>query len=123
MRWLVRGSYEQNFADFDFNSYRKMALDVGFPISFTVAWGGANLQWTFAPYAGVSQVSYGAANPAIDPTVIREDREWHVGASLDAQLYKNAGVRVQVYYMVNESNIVNFALKNFAVSFGPLVRF
>jgi tetratricopeptide (TPR) repeat protein len=121
--WFVRGVIEQNRADTAYSAYQRWSVDVGLPITFPVRVAGKVHHWVFTPYAGYSETDYDAPNPSIDPLVTREDREWRVGASLDAVLIKNAGLRVQVHYNDNQSNLTNFTYKNLAVSFGPMGRF
>ena len=123
VRWIARAGYDWSKADFGFWSYGRPFIDLGMPIAFVVPWFGTNRSWLLTPYVGASFVDYESPDPSLDPTVTRRDREWHVGATLDAELATNAGIRVNVHYARNDSNLVNFAYRNLAVSFGPAVRF
>jgi tetratricopeptide (TPR) repeat protein len=123
VRWIARAGYDWSKADFAFWSYGRPFIDLGMPIAFVVPWFGTNRTWLLTPYIGASFADYDSPDPAVDPTVTRRDREWHVGATLDAELATNAGIRVNVHYARNDSNLVNFAYRNLAVSFGPAVRF
>ncbi|MEA2974866.1 MAG: hypothetical protein QOF19_386 [Alphaproteobacteria bacterium] len=109
--------------DFAYNSYDRLSGDLGFPIPFSLTWQNTPHQFVFTPSAGVSRTTYLRPNILIDPIVARLDKEWHVGAGLDAQLYANLGFRAQVQYTRTSSSLPNFDLDNFSVSFGPTVRF
>jgi hypothetical protein len=123
VRWIARVGYDWSRGDFAFWSYDRPFVDVGMPVAFVVPWFGKNQTWVLTPYAGAYFANYDAPDPSVDPNVTRRDREWHVGATLDATLATNAGVRLNVHYARNDSNIANFAYRNFAVSIGPAVRF
>lgn len=124
--WSIRVAADWNrvkHAEDEFNSYDRLSADIGFPIPFSLAWWGTPYQFVFTPSAGVSRTDYAAPNILIDPDVTREDREWHVGASLDAQIYGSFGIRTQVQYTETSSSLPNFDMKNFSVSVGPTARF
>jgi hypothetical protein len=123
VRWIARAGYDWSRADFGFWSYGRPFIDLGMPMAFVVPWFGTNRTWVLTPYAGASFANYESPDPLLDPTVTRRDREWHVGATLDAELATNAGFRVNVLYVRNDSNVENFAYRNLAVSIGPAVRF
>ena len=123
VRWLARVGYDWSRADLAFWSYQRPFIDLGMPIAFVVPWFGTNRTWLLTPYIGASYAQYDEPNPAVDPDAKRRDREWHVGATLDAELATNAGLRLNVHYTRNDSNVANYAYRNFAVSVGPAVRF
>jgi hypothetical protein len=124
--WASRVAFDRNRTDdmaFDFNSYRRVSADIGFPIPFTVPASDGPHQVVFTPSVGVSRTSYSQPNPTVDPLVTRLDREWHASGALDTQLYANLGVRTLVQYTRTSSSLPNFSTDNFAVSFGPTGRF
>jgi hypothetical protein len=121
-KWVVRGAFDRNDAQTDFNSYDRWSVDAGIPIEFTAQLFGPR-QFVVTPTGGFSWAHYVAPDPLVDPFVVRVDREWRVGAIVDAQIYQNIGVRTQVQYQKVNSNIPNFDLDNFSVSFGPTLRF
>jgi tetratricopeptide (TPR) repeat protein len=121
-----RGSFSWNRTDvraFDFNSYDRWAVDIGFPFTFALNVLGEERQFVFTPTAGYTLTDYEAPNPAIQRGVFREDREWRIGAALDVQVYQNWGIRTFVQYSEVSSNIPNFEYTNFSVSVGPTYRF
>jgi hypothetical protein len=124
--WGARLAADWNRAEdplFEFNSYNRLAADIGFPIQFSLPLGGAAHQFLLTPSAGVSRTTYLQPNILIDPNVARLDKEWHVGVALDAQVYGNFGLRTQVQYTRTNSSLPNFNMDNFSVSFGPTARF
>lgn len=124
--WVGRVSAAWNRTDsvaFDFNSYDRLTGDIGFPIPFELNWWGAPQQFVFTPTAGFSNTDYVRPNPTIDRAVTRSDREWHVGAALDTQIYGSWGIRTYLQYAETASNLPNFDMKNLSISFGPTYRF
>jgi hypothetical protein len=104
--------------------------------SFALFQIDAGLSWEFDPpfvrlparptlSAGMSYVwtNYADPNPLYDPSVKRRDRELRLAAGLDVPITNLFGAFVQVLYSKVDSNIINFRTSNFAVSFGPSVRF
>jgi hypothetical protein len=125
MAWVGRVGGGWNRTDnpaFDFNSYDRLSADIGFPIPFSLNWWGER-QFVFTPTAGFGLTNYATPNRIIDKAIIREDREWHVGAGFDMQVYESWGIRTFVQYSETESNLPNFAMTNLSVSIGPTYRF
>jgi tetratricopeptide (TPR) repeat protein len=121
--WAASGVYEHNHADMAHHSYRGLSLDIAFPIVFEMAIAGATREWVFTPYGGYSYTSYGAPDPTIDPMITRADRDWRVGASVDARFSQKSWVRLDVHFSDRTSNLVNFTMRNLSVSLGPAMRF
>jgi tetratricopeptide (TPR) repeat protein len=121
-KWAVRLAYDRNDASFDAYSYDRWAIDVGIPIEFATAWGGAR-RWVVTPNVGYSWANFAAPDPVVDPVVVRHDREWRVGSTIDTQIYESFGLRTQVQYVRTKSDLANYDLSNFSVAFGPTLRF
>ena len=124
--WTARLAFDWNRTDRpedNFNSYDRIAADIAFPIAFTIPVFNERYQAVFTPAAGVSRTRYLEPDDAIDPGTARLDKEWHVSGSLDVLIYRNWGLRTQVYYTRTDSSLPNFEMDNLAVSFGPTVRF
>lgn len=123
--WFARLAFDRNETDssaFNFNSYNRWAIDAGWPISFTL--GHENPRaFVVTPTVGAGYVEYDTANPTVDPSVVRTDREWRAGVLFDAQIYKNYGLRTQLLETQNSSNLPNYSNKNFSVTIGPTARF
>jgi tetratricopeptide (TPR) repeat protein len=126
VRWFGRATFDRNHTDegvFDFNGYERWSIDVGFPVAFSMPWGASTRQMVVTPTAGLSRAEYGGANITVDPDTVRHDREWRVGMLFDVQLYERYGLRTQVQYARNHSNLSNYDFSNFSVTFGPTARF
>ncbi len=122
MKWAARAAYDRNETDFDQYTYDRWSIDVGVPFEFVTDWWGTR-QWIVTPNAGFSYVRYAGPDPLVDPTVTRRDHEWRVGTIVDVQLKDNIGLRTQMQYSKNNSNLPNYTMSDFAVSFGPTLRF
>jgi hypothetical protein len=125
--WSGRLAADWNRTDLpntEFNSFDRLSADLGFPIAFSLPWwGDETRQAVFTPAAGVSRTRYLEPDPLVDPDVARLDKEWHVSASLDLQIYGNFGLRGQVYYTRTTSSLPNFVMDNLTFSLGPTARF
>ena len=75
------------------------------------------------PLAGIGYVSYAIANPAIDPNIVRKDHEWRGGVLFDAQIFEIYGIRTQLMFTENSSNLPNYRSSNYSISIGPTARF
>lgn len=122
-RSTTRVGFDQNQAIFDYNSYKRYSIDVAFPYDFVLPIFGKPHQFVIAPTLGFSWANYAAPNAIIDPTTLRNDSEQRYGAIFDAQIYDNVGLRTQIQYSKIESSLPNYRTSNFAVGFGPTVRF
>jgi hypothetical protein len=123
MRGVMRIGYDENQAIFAYNSYKRYSIDFAFPYDFVLPILGKPHQFTIAPTLGFSWANYAAPNAIIDPVTLRNDSEQRYGAIFDAQIYDNVGVRTQIQYSKIESSLPNYRTSNFAVGFGPTVRF
>lgn len=123
LRGVIRAGYDQNQAIFDYNSYKRYSIDLAFPYEFTLPVFGTPHQFVVAPTLGFSWANYAAPNLIIDPTTLRNDSEQRYGAIFDAQIYSNVGLRTQIQYSKIDSSLSNYRTSNFAVGFGPTVRF
>jgi hypothetical protein len=121
-KWAGRAAYDRNDTAFDAYTYDRWSVDVGVPIEFVTPWFGPR-QWIVTPTAGFSLVNYAGPDPLVDPMVTRRDKDWRVGTIVDVQVAGNIGVRTQVQYEQNNSNLANYTFNNLSVSFGPTLRF
>jgi hypothetical protein len=122
-KWAVRLAYDRNDAQFDAFSYDRWSVDVGIPIEFATDWGGGARRWVITPNVGHSWTNYIAPDPIVDPLVVRRDREWRAGGTIDMQIYESFGLRTQLQYVRTKSDLVNYDNSNFSVAFGPTLRF
>jgi tetratricopeptide (TPR) repeat protein len=120
----TRVAFTGDTAQYSPYSYRDLSVDAALPYSFAApvfAHSGAN--WTVAPFVGYSYTPYQQADPIVDPSVTRLDRQWRVGATLDARFYQNIGFSIQVQYLRTDSTVINYRTSDFIVSGGPTIRF
>ena len=120
-RWFARVGYEWNNATKDWWDYQRPFGDIGLAVPVVMPWGYK--AWLFSVYGGGSWQDFSRPDPTIDPSVTREDWEWHVGLNVDADFTANFGARLSLSFQKNESNLPNYTYQNFAVSFGPTMRF
>ncbi|MFI5012511.1 MAG: autotransporter domain-containing protein [Hyphomicrobiales bacterium] len=123
VRWQSRVTFSTATANQTFDEYRLFGIDAGLPIDFYAPFLSEPRVWTVTPMAGYSLTRYGGPNPLVDPTVTRQDGEWHTGISLDAPLWPNAGFAAQIMFQRVNSTLRNYDTRNFSVSAGPTVRF
>ena len=123
VRWFGRVSYDWNRSDFTFWSYRRPSVELGMPMTFNLTTFGASRQGVVSPYVGGSLTDFKIPNPAFDPIVTRRDVMWYVGTTAEANIVGQVSLRLNVHYLRNDSNIINFAYRNLSVSFGPAFRF
>lgn len=125
--WFGRTAFDRtDMADntYSYFGYDRYSVDIGFPIPFTLPWfDNTTRQYYLTPLAGFSHTQFAQANPNVDVDVVRRDREWRAGLMLDAQIYANYGIRTHIMYSAIESNLPNYVMNNFSVSFGPTARF
>lgn len=121
--WLARLSYDWNASVFDFWSYRRPNAEFGMPVSFDVNVFGASHSGRITPYVGGYVLNFATPNPAYNPSVTREDRTWYVGATLETTIVGQASLRLNVNYLSNDSNIVNFTYRDLSITFGPALTF
>jgi hypothetical protein len=93
------------------------------PITFNLPLFGAGRQGVVTPYIGASLTDFKIPNPAYDPAMTRRDGMWYAGSTFEANVAGQVSLRLNVNYLRNDSNIVNFAYRNLSVSFGPAFRY
>lgn len=125
VRWFGRAAFDRNHISnsaLGFNAYDRWAFDVGLPISLAEILK-LTRQLVVTPTAGFYRADYAQPNTAVDGSVTRADRGWQAGVLVDAQIYQAFGLRGQVLYTRNSSNLPNFDYDNLSFIFGPTVRF
>lgn len=80
-------------------------------------------RWSATPFVRYTQISFDAANPIIDPAVVRRDQQWRAGLQLDMPLTPMWGVNALVQYTKHDSNLPNFRASSWSVLAGPTMRF
>jgi len=80
-------------------------------------------RWSVTPFVRYTQISFDAANPVIDPNIVRRDRQWRTGAQLDMPLTPLWGINALVQYTRHDSNLANYRASSWSVLAGPTIRF
>ena len=121
----ARGAYAANHTIYEnaFYAYTSPSVDGGFSYEFAPLLLANAHNWTVTPTVGKTWTRYYQANPLIDPSTSRGDRERHASVTFDAPITDNLGFSAQVQYIRNDSNLPNYAYRNFIVTFGPTGRF
>lgn len=123
LRFQAKLNLVANSAREKFYSYNQIGLDFSLPYEFVGLGFSSSRKWTLSPYAGFTVSRYKEPNQLIDPDVKRFDREWRIGATLDAPISQNIGFAAQIQYGKTLSNLKNYRTDNLSVTFGPTVQF
>jgi hypothetical protein len=119
-----RGLYRRgNDADLPWQNFNQWVGEAALTIEFQPPFEMMSRNWSIAPYARVIKTEFGAANPFIDPTIVRSDLEWIAGVMFNAPLIRNFGFSATAQYDRVRSTIINFTQDNFSVMLGPTARF
>jgi tetratricopeptide (TPR) repeat protein len=121
--WFARLSYDWNSSYFNFWSYRRPNIELGMPVSFDVNVFGSARSGRVTPYVGGAVMTFETPDPDYNPAVTRGDRTWYVGATVETTLVGQAALRLNVNYLNNDSNIINFTYRDLSISFGPAISF
>ena len=122
--WQGRIAYTKDTASYRPYAYNDFTAEFALPYTFTApAFAQTDRSWTIAPFAGYSFTPYREADPVIDPSITRLDRQWRAGATLDMTFFSNFGFALQVQYLHTASTVTNYRTRDFIVSGGPTIRF
>lgn len=119
----TRGIFRRGESGFAFQSFDQWAIEAALTFQFTPPFEMITRNWSVAPFARYVETKFDAANPFIDPNIVRRDGQWSVGALFDAPITNYLGVSVAVQYDKTTSTLPNYRLDNFSVMFGPTARF
>jgi hypothetical protein len=126
LEWIkldARGLYRRGESAFVFQSFDQWVAEAALTFEFAPPFEMLSRNWSVVPFAKYIATEFDAANPFIDPLVVRNDRQWIVGAMFNAPIAKGFGVSATVQYDKVESNIKNYTQDNFSVMIGPTARF
>lgn len=121
VHWVGRVGYDRNQVSddaFDYNGYERVSYDLGLPFDIRLLWG----QWRVMPLVGGSVTRYAAPNMIVDPSITREDEEFHYGVTLERPINKSLGFRAQVMQSTTTSSLPNYATNNLSAVFGVTYR-
>jgi hypothetical protein len=115
--------YRRGTAEFAWQNYHQWVGEAALVMEFAPPHAIMSRNWSIAPYVRIIQTQWDAANPFIDPVVVRDDIEWIVGAMFNAPIAHGIGVSAVVQYAKTDSSLVNYRTDNFSVMVGPTARF
>jgi hypothetical protein len=81
------------------------------------------MKWSVTPFVRYLLVDFGRADPVVDPFIVRQDRQFRIGAQLDMPITPMFGVNASAQYDGHESNIRNFRASGGTFLLGPTIRF
>jgi Tetratricopeptide repeat len=119
----AQGSYRRGASPLDYNSYDQWEADAAVTYSFAAPFSSISQSWSVSPFARLIRTSFDAANPFIDPTIVRSDNEWISGISLNMPLTKTFGISTVIQYDHTGSTLPNYQQDNLSVMLGPTARF
>ncbi len=81
-----------------FQSFDQWVAEAALTFEFAPPFEMLSRNWSVVPFAKYIATEFDAANPFIDPLVVRNDRQWIVGAMFNAPIAKGFGVSATVQY-------------------------
>jgi hypothetical protein len=119
----VRGSYRRDVSFFSFDCYDQWEGEAVLTYSFAPPFASIVRNWSISPFARYVRTGFDAANPFIDPTIVRHDNEWIAGVVLDTPLTKTFGISTTIQYDRTDSTLPNYRQDNISAMIGPTARF
>lgn len=123
LRLDSRGYYRRGLSSFTFQQFEQWTVELALTFQFASPFRVIPGIWSVAPFGRYIQTAFNAANPYIDPLVVRTDNQWSTGLALNAPLTDRFGMSVTVQYDQIQSTLPNYRQNNFLVMAGPTARF
>jgi Tetratricopeptide repeat len=123
LRLDVRGVNQFADASVNFESFDQLIGEAALTYTFAPPIEAIKQNWSVSPFGRLIISEFEAANPFIDPTVIRRDNEVTAGLMLNAAVTNTFGISAIVEFDHTGSTLPNFRENNFSVMLGPSARF
>lgn len=123
LRLEGRGLYRRGASDLVYQSFDAWGLEAALTWEFAPPFVSIPRNWSISPYFKYTNTRFDAANPSIDPNIVRRDDRWSAGAILNTPITKAIGFTTTLQYDHNGSTLQNYRLNNFSVIAGPTFRF
>ncbi len=123
LRLDTRAVVRRGDASFSYQAFDQWGLEAALNYEFAPPFESITRNWSIAPFVKYYGTRFDAANPFIDPTVVRRDDQWSVGGILNTPINTTFGITTAVQYDKVNSNLPNYRLDNFSVIIGPTARF
>ncbi len=107
----------------DYQSNREIGIYGGLDLLYDSPFGWTEDLWEASFTATGVLTNYRAADPSVDPDVIRQDREYRLNFVNSVPIYENVSLINQVEWLDNRSNLPNFRFDNLTVLMGATVDF
>jgi len=120
---LLRFVRESTKFGFDTNSQYRIQASYSIRYAGLFDLPGVPRPWETVLEAGHDWTPYDAANPAINPSVTRNDRSWFFGGSEFLHLNKWLATGVGIERQITSSNIGNFSFNNTTATFSVKASF
>ncbi|CAM5432049.1 Zn-dependent protease, contains TPR repeats OS=Afipia felis OX=1035 GN=NCTC12722_02767 PE=4 SV=1 [Afipia felis] len=123
LRLEGRSLYRRGASDLVYQSFDAWGLEAALTWEFAPPFVSIPRNWSISPYFKYTNTRFDAANPSIDPNIVRRDDRWSAGAILNTPITKAIGFTTTLQYDHNGSTLQNYRLNNFSVIAGPTFRF
>ncbi len=119
----ARGYVGRNSAAAAATSSRRTGFEASAKYDFDPPFERLGWRWSIAPFVSYVAYRFDAANPYVDPMVLRVDRRMRVGAQLDMPLTANLGVSALIQHERDYSSLPNYRATSWSGMIGPTFRF
>lgn len=113
----------RNSADNGGISSNHFGLEGSVKVDFAPPTDAIGMNWSVTPFVRYTMVDFVRANPVVDPTIKRQDRQFRAGVQLDMPFTATWGLNLATQYTHNASNIRNFRSSSWSILAGPTMRF
>ena len=124
--WLgfdARAFYRRNSSYSPFFASNHVGFEVSAKYDFDPPWEQIPWKWSITPFLRYESVRFDAANPTIDPWIVRGDRQIRTGLQFDMPITAMLGVSALVQYGRDNSNLPNYRATSWSGLIGPTLRF
>ncbi len=115
--------YERTSAEADSEAYQTLGGTVFLAQQFGSPFGITRLPWTVSVTGTFRRSEFDEADPAVDPTIVREDDRADYGISLRARVTRSIDALLATQYTDRASNLPNFTYDNLSASLGVEWRY
>jgi hypothetical protein len=119
----ARGYYRRGESDQAFQNFDQYVAEAALTFRYAAPVPWIVYTWAVTPFARMVRTEFDAANPTIDPAIVRRDTQWVAGVVFDTPINRTFGFATTVQYDWTDSNIATYRQENFSILSGPTVRF
>jgi hypothetical protein len=119
----ARAYYRRGTAANSFQAFNQWIGEVALPYQFAPPLASIPISWMVSPFGRIIRTSFDAANPYIDPAIVRADTEFVAGVVLSTPITQNFGISTTIEFDYTDSTLTNYRQQNFSILTGPTARF